>query len=148
MGARSRREGAAQPFLMAALLDTSVVVRYLTGDPPRLAAEASRIIDGEEPLALTGVVIAESAYVLSTVYGVSRADLVDALIALIQRRNMATFEIDKSAVIQALLLTRPSKRVSFADAMVWAAARSAERPVYSFDDRFPGDGIELLRRRD
>ncbi len=132
---------------MGALLDTSVVVRYLTGDPPHLAARAARIIDGTHALAVSDVVIAETAYVLSTVYGVPRPALVDALVAFLQKRNVTSLRLDKGAVIQGLLLARPSKRVSFADAMVWAAARSAREAVYSFDDRFPAEGIELRRER-
>ena len=132
---------------MSSLLDTSVVVRYLTGDPPRLAARAAEIIDAGEPLSLTDVVVAETAYVLASVYGVPRDALVDSLIDFLQKRNVAVSGLDKGTVIQALMLARPSKRVSFADAMVWAAARSSELPVYSFDDRFPGDGIELRRAR-
>jgi len=131
---------------MAALLDTSVVVRYLTGDPPRLAARAARIIDERRELAVTDVVIAEAAYVLSSVYRVSRDAVVDGLVGFLQKRNVATLRLDKGAVIQALLLCRPSNRVSFADAMIWAAARSSRaEAVYSFDDRFPELGVEVLR---
>lgn len=127
---------------MTALLDTSVVVRYLTGDPPRLAARAARIIDSDQQLAVTDVVVAETAFVLSTVYGVARPAAVAALVELLQRTNIATLRLDKGAVIQALLMCRPSRRVSFADAMVWAAARSSRAEmVYSFDERFPADGI-------
>ncbi len=131
---------------MAALLDTSVVVRYLTGDPPRLAARAARIIDSGESLEIPDVVIAETAFVLSSVYGVARAKLVEGLVAFLQKRNVAVVRLDKGNVIQALLMCRPSKRVSFADAMVWAAARSTQADaVYSFDERFPDDGIVLRR---
>jgi predicted nucleic acid-binding protein len=131
---------------MAALLDTSVVVRYLTGDPPRLAARAARIIDKGRDLAVTDVVIAEAAYVLSTVYRVSRDAVVEGLVGFLQRRNVATLRLDKGAVIHALLLCRPSNRVSFADAMIWAAARSSRaEAVYSFDERFPEQGLEVRR---
>lgn len=44
---------------MSGLLDTSVVVRYLTGDPPDLAEKAARIIDWDEDLQVTAVVVAE-----------------------------------------------------------------------------------------
>jgi predicted nucleic acid-binding protein len=132
---------------MSSFLDTSVVVRYLTGDPPRLAAQAAAIIDAGEPLSLTDVVVAETACVLASVYGVPRDALVDSLIDLLQKRNVAVSGLDKGTVIQALMLARPSKRVSFADAMVWAAARSADAPVYSLDERFPTDGIQVRRGR-
>jgi predicted nucleic acid-binding protein len=132
--------------MAAALLDTSVVVRYLTGAPARLAARAARIIDTDRELAVTDVVIAEAAYVLSTVYGVPREAIVDGLVAFLQRRNVVTLGLDRGAVIQALLLCGPSKRVSFADAMIWAAARSARAGVgYSFDERFPGTGVDARR---
>lgn len=131
---------------MSALLDTSVVVRYLTGDPPRMASRAARIIDGARELGLTDVVIAEAAYVLSTAYATPRAAVVDALVALVQKRSLSIPGFDKGAVIQGLLLCRPPRRVSFADAMIWAAARSVRADaVYSFDDRFPEQGVAVRR---
>jgi predicted nucleic acid-binding protein len=132
--------------MMPSLLDTSVVVRYLTGDPPRLAVRAARIIDQGRELALTDVVIAETAYVLSTVYRIPRDAVVEGLVGLLQKRNIAALHLDKGAVIQALLFCRPSNRVSFADAMVWAAARSSgAEAVYSFDERFPATGVDVRK---
>ena len=121
-----------------------MVVRYLTGDPPELAEQASQIIDGEERLQVSDVVLAEAGYVLTSVYGVPREAVVDSLLAFVQKRNILPFALNKGEVLQALLLCRPSGRVSFADAMVWAAARSSPaKLVYSFDQRFPKDGIEV-----
>ena len=51
---------------MTALLDTSIVVRYLTNDPPAMAMVGAEVIEGEENLRITDVVLAETAYVLST----------------------------------------------------------------------------------
>lgn len=131
---------------MSALLDTSVVVRYLTGDPPDLASYSARVIDGEPDLLITDVVIAETAYVLSSVYGISRAAVVDRLIRFLRRENVDTFRLPKETVILALLLCRPSGRVSFADALTWAVARVADTPIHSLDARFPGEGVTLLPR--
>ena len=132
---------------MSSLLDTSMVVRYLTGDSPELAEKAAQIIDGEEHLQVTDVVLAETAYVLTSVYGISRSVVVDHLIAFLQKQNISPFALDKGMVLQALLLCRPSGQVSFADAMVWAAARSSgSRVVYSLDERFPADGLEVRGR--
>lgn len=131
---------------MTALLDTSVVVRYLKGDPPGLAQAAAVIIDSDEELLLSGVVVAETAYVLMDVYETPRADVVDALISLVQKENIRPWEFDKAGMMRALLLCRPSNRVSFADAMVWAAASTTHsRAVYTFDARFPSDGIVVRR---
>jgi predicted nucleic acid-binding protein len=131
---------------LSGFLDTSVVVRYLTGDPSELAEQAAKIIDEEDDLLVTDVVLTETAYVLTSVYQAPREIVVDHLIAFLQKENISPFGLDKGVVLHALLLCRPSGRVSFADAMVWAAARSASsKVVYSLDERFPSDGLEVRR---
>lgn len=131
---------------MSALLDTSMLVRYLTGDPPDLADQAAGVIDQEGELLVTDVVLAETAYVLTSIYKVPRAAVVDHLILFVQKENIRPFALDKSNVLQALLFCQPSGRVSFADALVWAAAQETdEKIVYSFDERFPADGVEVRR---
>jgi len=130
------------------LLDTSIVVRYLTNDPPELAERAAGIVDEGSDLQITDVVLAETAYVLTSVYRVARAIVVDHLIEFLQKQNIDTLGLDKSDALQALLLCRPSARVSFADALVWAAANSSGiGVVYSLDDRFPSEGIEVRAER-
>jgi predicted nucleic acid-binding protein len=129
---------------MSGVLDTSMLVRYLTGDPPDLAERAAQVIDREENLLVTDVVIAETAYVLTSVYKIPRETVVDHLILFVQKSNIQPFALDKDLLLQALLLCRPSGRVSFADALVWAAAQSTEaKVVYSLDDRFPRHGVEV-----
>ena len=64
----------------AAFVDTSVIVRYLTNDPPPLAERAASLLEGEEQLTLSEVVLVEAAYVLTKVYEVPREATVDALI--------------------------------------------------------------------
>lgn len=130
---------------VTAFLDTSIVVRYLTGDPPQMAERAARILDGEEELILTDVVLAETAYVLTSFYRVPRRTAVDTLIDLILKRNVSLHGREKTTAIEAMLLCRPSKRVSFVDALVWSLARaSGLGRIYTFDDRFPADGLHLL----
>lgn len=129
---------------MSSFLDTSMVVRYLTGDPPELARQAASIIDSKELLLVTDVVLAETAYVLTSVYRVSRSIVVEHLVEFLQKENVSPYALDKGVVLQALILCRPSGRVSFGDAMIWAAARSSEDAVvYTLDERFPDDGLEV-----
>ena len=131
---------------MIGWLDTSVVVRYLTGDPPELADRAAVVVDGERELRLTSVVLAETAYVLTSVYGVPREVVVDHLIRLLQKDNIAVSDLAPEAAVSALLLCRPSGRVSFADALLWGAVRSAgDGCVVTFDQRFPEAGVEVVR---
>lgn len=132
---------------MSGFLDTSIIVRYITGDPPQLAEQAAKVIDGEKNLKITDVVLVETAYVLTSVYGVPREIVVDHLIAFLQKKNISLFSLEKGIVIQALLLCRPSGRISFADALVWAAARSSKsKIIYSFDEKFPSDGVEIRNK--
>ncbi len=132
---------------MSRFVDTSIVVRYLTGDPPKLADAAAEILDGEAELRLADVVIVETAYVLCSVYGIPREVVADSLMALIQKENVALFALDKELALEALLLCRPSGRVSFADAFIWAAAKShGAEAIYSFDERFPAQDIDVRHR--
>ncbi|MCI0439236.1 MAG: PIN domain-containing protein [Chloroflexi bacterium] len=107
---------------------------------------AARIIESGQTFQLTPVVIAEVAYTLRSFYRIARSDIVDRLLAFVQRENIATFGLSKDLVQEALLLCRPSGRVSFADALTWAIARSSGNTViYSFDARFPDFGVEVRR---
>jgi len=134
---------------MSAFVDTSVLVRYLTADPPAMLDAARRIVDEVDVLVLTDVVLAETAFVLLSVYRVPRRAVVDSLVDVVRKRNISVHAVDKDVAIQALLLCRGSTRVSFVDAMLWAAARSVAGTmaepmiVYSFDERFPAAGIAL-----
>jgi predicted nucleic acid-binding protein len=129
---------------MTSFLDTSIVVRYLTGQPAALFERAKAVIDGTEPLHITDVVIAEIAFVLGSFYRFPRATVVDCLIDFLQKENIVAHDRDKGTVTLALMLCRPSGRVSFPDALLWAAARSVDTGlVYTFDRRFPSGGIEV-----
>ena len=104
---------------MSGFLDTSAVVRYIFGDLEGLAQAATDIVDGEQELWITDVVQAEASYVLSSVYQLSRALIVDQLIEFVQKQNIIVYAISKGLLIQALLMCRPSCRVSVADALIW-----------------------------
>ena len=129
---------------MSGFLDTNMVVRYFIGEPPVLANQAARIIDAVEDLQITDGVLAETACVLQSFYRVPREEVVDDLVSLVQRENITPYALDKSFAIQGLLMCRPSRRVSFDDALLWAAVRSSGSNVaYSQDQHFPSDGIEV-----
>lgn len=74
---------------MSAFVDTSVLIRYLTGDPPEMLEGSRQIVDEVESVALTDVVLAETASVLLSVYGVPRSAIVDNLVELLCKENIA-----------------------------------------------------------
>ena len=127
-----------------AFLDTSVIVRYLVGEPAEQAAQASHIILETEGLQISDVVLTETVYVLRTRYQVPRETIIDSSIALIQRDNVSVYAMDDDLALQGLTMCRPSGRVSISDAMIWAAARSnGARAIYTFDQRFPSEDLEI-----
>jgi len=129
---------------MLRFLETSAVVRYLTDDPPEMGERVERLLDGCEELRVTELILAESAHVLREVYGLPREAVVDLLVELIQRENIAVHGLDKATVIAGLLRCRPSGRISIPDALIWAsAACSGPAEIYTFDRRFPADGVTL-----
>jgi predicted nucleic acid-binding protein len=129
----------------AVLLDSNVLLRYLTGTPPEMADRAAAIIDSDEPLLLSELVLVETAYVLSTLYGMQRSDVVDCLVDLVQRKNFRPLRLAKPFLLEALRMCRDSKRYSFTDAFLWAQARELGAKIYSFDRRFPSGDVSIIQ---
>ncbi len=121
-----------------------MVIRYMVRDVPEMAERAAAVIDSGEELWITGVVLAEASYALRSTYLLPREIVIDHIMAFLGKENIYCYGLDKGTVLRALLMCRPSGRISVADALIWAAARSSGRNVvYSFDDRFPTNGIEV-----
>lgn len=129
---------------MARFVDTNILVRYLTDDPPEMAERAAELLERAGTITISPVILAETAYTLVSFYQRPREIVVDSLVELLQRENIVCHGLDKGMAILGLLKCRPSGRVSFADALLWATARSESGSVvYSFDRRFPTDGLEV-----
>jgi predicted nucleic acid-binding protein len=72
---------------LTAFVDSNVLVRHLTGDPPDQAKKAGEFLRTTEDLILVDLVVAEVVYVLESVYAVERervAELGRAIIASTQ----------------------------------------------------------------
>jgi predicted nucleic-acid-binding protein len=127
-------------------VDTNVIVRYLLQDDPEMGPAAARLMDGRLRLGVSLVVLAESAFVLASNYGVPREEVVDSLVGLLLKRNIEVIGAEKALVASALMLCRPSGRVNYADALINADARAHEvGKLYTFDERFPSEGLALER---
>ena len=129
---------------MSVFLDTNVIIRYLTGDHPDMLESATQIIEEVDDLKITEGVLGETVFVLLSVYEMPRSQVIDRVMALVQKDNISTYALDKNLVLQGLEMCRPSGRVSIGDAMIWVAARTdGASAIYTFDQRFPGEGIEI-----
>lgn len=129
----------------AQFLDTNCIARYLLGDHPDHSPRAQALIESDRLLRISLVHVAETAFLLTRGAGIDRADVVAALVDLLERENIETHEVATELVVQALGMCSPSGRVSFADAMLWATAKSAApATVWTFDQHFPLEGITVL----
>lgn len=116
---------------MTAYVDTNVLVRYLTGDPPELAQRARRYLEREENLILLDLIVAEIAYVLTSYYKYDRAQVAVALRTAITGPALQVSDLDMLVRTVELYETH---RVDFADAYLIASAEAAGvGGVASFD---------------
>lgn len=123
---------------MTAFVDTNVLIRHLTGDPPDLAARATAYLAAADELLLPDLIVAETVYVLESFYEVpvdEVARLVRSVIAFPAIRT-----IDAALLLRALEVYE-THRLDFADAYLVASAESSGvDEIASFDrtiDRVP-----------
>jgi predicted nucleic acid-binding protein len=121
-----------------AFVDTNVLIRHLTGDPPEQAARATAALASAEALLLTEVVVAECVFVLESFYGLDRPRVAEALRAAVAMES--TRLADPAGVLRALEVYE-LYGVHFAEAHLIASSEVAGTAVLSLDrdiDRVPG----------
>jgi predicted nucleic acid-binding protein len=116
---------------VSAFVDTNVLIRHLTGDPPEQAARAARFLATADELLLTDLVLAEVVYVLESFYEVPRARVAQLARAIIA--FPAIVVLDPAMLLRTLELYDVD-RLDFAEAhLVAQAERSGIGVVASFD---------------
>jgi len=126
-------------------VDTSVVIRYLTGDDPARTAAAMAIIETRAARAVSIVSILEASHVLRTAYAYERRSIASALIDLISRRNVIVPELAKDHVLHWLNSWGNGTVGSAGDALI-AASMSAHdaEAIATFDAGFPPGSWTVL----
>ena len=123
---------------MTALLDTNILIRHLTGDPPEMAARASAYLLSGRDLVLSDLVVAEIVYVLESFYQQSRQQ-VASLVATVVSSSRFLIE-DRALLIRSLEIYLGHK-IDFTEAYLVATAEKAGiSEIASFDraiDRVP-----------
>ena len=116
---------------MIAFIDTNVLVRHLTDDPPEQASRATAILENAERLILTDVVVAELVYVLESYYERPRRQIAESVRSLLTLSSIAVSNHD--LLLRALELYE-HLRLDYAEAYLAAAAELTEvGSVASFD---------------
>ena len=116
------------------LVDTNVLVRFFTGQPPELAAKAKALVAEAEAggvvLEVLPIIVAETIYTLESFYGMGREDVAGTLLTFLQSRGVKPHERDR--IIGALERHR-DYNAHFADAYLAAAGAELKFTVASFD---------------
>lgn len=116
---------------MSAFLDTNVLIRHLTGDPPAQARRARAFLAAAGELLLPDLIVAEVVYVLESFYEVERervAELIRAVIGF-----PAVVVVDEPLLLRALEVYEVD-RIDFAEAYLVASAEaSGVNTIASFD---------------
>ena len=124
------------------LLDTNVIIRFLTGDHPTHSPRSrnlfARAAAGELTLVLTNLALAETAWVLQSFYSLDRTEIAAALKGVVESTGI---EVQDKRILLSTLRNFAQTDVNFVDAYHAAVASAESIAVVSFDrdfDQFPG----------
>lgn len=106
---------------MTAFVDTNVLVRHLTGDPPDMARRATAYLRSAETLLLADLVAAETVYVLESFYEAPRDQIATAMRALLAMEQIVA--VDGPLLLRAFEVYE-TDRLDFAEAYLVACAES------------------------
>ncbi len=116
---------------MTAFVDTNILVRHLTGDPPAMAKRATALLSSQPELYLADLIVAETVYVLESFYKAPRDQVATAMRSLIAMRSMIT--VDPALLLRAIEVYEVD-RLDFAEAYLVACAETAGvGTIASFD---------------
>ena len=136
--------GARGAAALTEFLDTNVLIRHLTGDPPEMAARATRALADSDELLLADLIVAECVYVLEFFYEVPRDRVAELLRAAIALPTIKT--LDPATLLRALEVYEVD-RLDFADAYLIAQAEATGiEQILSFDKSI--DRISTVTRHE
>jgi predicted nucleic-acid-binding protein len=125
-----------------ALLDTNILIRHLTSDPPSQAKRATAFLRGSHELILTDLVLTEMVYVLESFYEVPRKAIAGMARSLLALPSIATGDHD--LLLRAVEIYEVI-RLDFAEAYLVALAEiSGVKRVASFDRQV--DRVKSIQR--
>ena len=116
---------------MTAFVDTNVLIRHLTGDPAAMARAATELLASGEELYLADLVVAETMYVLESVYEAPREQVAESVRSLLALPSVTC--VDPALLLRAIEVYELD-RIDFAEAYLVACAEtSGVGRIVSFD---------------
>ena len=127
---------------MTALLDTNILIRHLTGDPPEMALRATAYLSTARDLVLSDLVVAEIVYVLESFYETPRREVASLVEAVVSSSQVLVQ--DRALLIRSLEVYE-THRIDFTEAYLVASAEKAGiTEIVSFDRAI--DRVETITR--
>ena len=127
---------------LRAFLDTNVLIRHLTGDPPAQARRASAFLEQAHELLVPDLIVAEVVCVLESFYEVERPQVAELARAILG--FPAIVVADEPLLLRALEIYEVD-RIDFAEAYLVACAEAAGvEAIASFDRSI--DRVSTVRR--
>jgi predicted nucleic acid-binding protein len=127
---------------LRAFVDSNVLVRHLTGDPPDEAKRATAFLRGAEELILVDLVVAEVVYVLESVYEVERERVTELVRAIVGFPPVVV--PDRLLLLRSLEIYE-QHRIHFAESYLAACAEATGVGVVASFDRAI-DRVGTVRR--
>ena len=123
-------------------VDTNVLVRLITRDDPRQVVSADHFV--AKGAWVSHLALAETSWVLASVYNRSAAEIATAVELLLNHRELTLQDPDVVAAALAVFKDRPA--VGFSDCLLLEIARKAgQLPLGTFDrDLGELDGAQKL----
>lgn len=114
------------------VVDTNVLVRFLTGDTPRQKTAARRLFEksSENSLQIPDVIIFELVHVLRSFYKLEKQEIIEKISLLV---DFSAFKLNRSMIKKALDLFQ-TYSISFIDAYLAARVSLGKNTfIYTFD---------------
>lgn len=123
---------------MSAFVDTNVLIRHLTGDPPAQARGATAFLEQADELLLPDLIAAEVLYVLESYYELDRSHVAELMRSII---SYPAILVTHEPLLMRALEVYEVNRLDFAEAYLVASAEATGvGTIASFDrtiDRVP-----------
>jgi len=114
-----------------AAVNTDVLVRLLVADDPAQTRRALAYLEARRPLWVSTVVLVETVWVLTAVYGWSKAQI---LAMLETASNSRDFTLQSVETVRAAIAAYASGKADFSDCLALELARAEDHlPFATFD---------------
>jgi predicted nucleic acid-binding protein len=119
---------------MVFLIDTNVIIRFLTGDNEEFFEKSINIFRdlerGKIEVELLPSILAEVYFVMIKVYRVNRVELIKDLKKIVTLKGVKT---DRGLLIETLNILE-KRNIDFVDALICAKSKIGNYKILSFDE--------------